>query len=73
MDKPNIDELIDAKLKEIDDRCNNKTKKNEKMINDPSKLDYYSNKTLNLINATLEKKRKSSKAYQKALEKELTQ
>jgi hypothetical protein len=66
-----FDKLLEAKNKEILTAYEMKTDKNKKMTKDPSELDYYSKKTLNLINAALDKKLKSSKAYQQKMEKEL--
>lgn len=66
-----FDKLLQAKNKEIFAAYEIKMDKNKKMTKDPSELDYYSKKTLNLINAALDKKLKSSKAYQQKLEKEL--
>lgn len=68
-----FDILLENKFNEISQACDIKVNKNKKMTKDPSELDYYSRKTLNLINATLDKKQKSSKLYQKTLEKELLQ
>jgi len=68
-----FDILLENKFNEISHACDIKVNKNKKMTKDPSELDYYSRKTLNLINATLDKKQKSSKLYQKTLEKELLQ
>lgn len=71
MDTQIFDEIINKKQSEINDLYQNKISKNKKMNVDPSKIDYNSAKTINLINATLEKKLKSSKLYQKKIEKEL--
>ena len=68
-----FDELIDRKTQEVVQLCETKLNKNKKMTKDPSELDYHSKQTLNLINAALDKKLKSSKAYQKKIEKELMQ
>lgn len=68
-----FDILLENKFNEISQAYDIKVNKNKKMTKDPSELDYYSRKTLNLINATLDKKQKSSKLYQKTLEKELLQ
>jgi hypothetical protein len=71
MDTQIFDEIIVKKQSEIKELYENKISKNKKMNVDPSKIDYNSAKTFNLINATLEKKLKSSKLYQKKIEKEL--
>ena len=71
MDTQIFDEIMNKKKEEIHILYDMKVNKNKKMIKDPSELDYYSKKTLNLINATLDKKLKSSKAYKKKCEQEL--
>lgn len=71
MDTQIFDEIINRKQSEINDLYQNKISKNKKMNVDPSKIDYNSAKTINLINATMEKKLKSSKLYQKKIEEEL--
>lgn len=73
MNTQQFDELIERKITEVSLLYENKVNKNKKMTKDPSELDYHSKKTLNLINAALDKKLKSSKAYQKKMEKELLQ
>jgi len=65
--------ILDKKHAEIMILYQNKLTKNKKMTSDVNKLDYYSNKTLNSINVAIDKKLKSSKAYQKKLEIELLQ
>jgi hypothetical protein len=73
MDVQAFDELLARKTEEIKQLYEIKSNKNKKMTKDPSEIDYNSKKTLNLINAALDKKLKSSKAYQKNLEQELLQ
>jgi hypothetical protein len=73
MDVQAFDELLTRKTEEIKQLYEIKSSKNKKMTKNPSEIDYHSKKTLNLINATLDKKLKSSKAYQKNLEQELLQ
>jgi hypothetical protein len=66
-----FDKIIDNKTKEVLELYENKVNKHKKMTKDPSELDYNSKKTLNLINAALDKKLKNSKAYKKKCEQEL--
>ena len=73
MDTLAFDELIARKIAEIKQLYEAKSTKNKKMTKDPSEIDYNSKKTLHLINAAIDKKLKSSKAYQKALDQELLQ
>lgn len=73
MDVQAFDELIMRKTEEVKEIYLNKSNKNKKMTKDPAEIDYNSKKTINLINAALDKKLKSSKAYQKKVEKELLQ
>jgi hypothetical protein len=68
-----FEELIARKTEEVKQLYESKSNKNKKMTTDPSVIDYNSKKTLNLIHATLDKKLKSSKAYQKKLDQELLQ
>jgi uncharacterized protein YpiB (UPF0302 family) len=77
MDTYAFDLLIDNKTKELmaiyEDKVSNaSTKKNKKMITDPSVLDFNSKKLLHQINAAFDKKLKSSNAYKKKCEKELS-
>lgn len=73
MDVQAFNELIMRKTEEVKELYLNKSNRNKKMTKDPAEIDYNSKKTLNLINAALDKKLKSSKAYQKKVEKELLQ
>jgi uncharacterized protein YpiB (UPF0302 family) len=77
MDTYAFDLLIDNKTKELmaiyEDKVSNaSTKKNKKMTTDPSVLDFNSKKLLHQINAAFDKKLKSSNAYKKKCEKELS-
>ena len=67
----NFESILQKKNEEIEALYQNKLPKNKKMTSDPDTLDFHSKKTLNAINACLDKKLKSSKAYQKKLENEL--
>ena len=49
----------------------NKTR-NKKVITDPSVLDFHSKKLINQINAAFDKKLKTSAAYKKKCEEELS-
>jgi len=71
MEIENFIALLDKKRKELCEIYENKMSKNKKMTSNPDTIDFNSKKTLNLINAALDKKLKSSKAYQKMVEKEL--
>jgi hypothetical protein len=68
-----FEELVARKTEEVKQLYESKSNKNKKMTTDPSVIDYNSKKTLNLIHAALDKKLKSSKAYQKKLDQELLQ
>jgi uncharacterized protein YpiB (UPF0302 family) len=77
MDTYAFDLLIDNKTKELmaiyEDKVSNaSSKKNKKMTTDPSVLDFNSKKLLHQINAAFDKKLKSSNAYKKKCEKELS-
>jgi|LakMenEpi03Aug12_release.lakeMendotaPanAssembly.Ray.scaffolds.fasta_scaffold1923738_1 hypothetical protein len=75
MDTYAFDLLVDNKTKEIakiyEEKVKSKTK-NKKMTTDPSTLDFNSKKLINQINAAFDKKLKSSKAYKKKCEEELS-
>jgi len=75
MDTYTFDLLVDNKTKEIakiyEEKVKSKTK-NKKMTTDPSTLDFNSKKLINQINAAFDKKLKSSKAYKKKCEEELS-
>lgn len=71
MEIDNLTQILEAKRKEVFELYENKMSKNKKMIADPDTIDFNSKKTYNLINAALDKKLKSSKSYQKKIEKEL--
>ena len=75
MDTYAFDLLVDNKTKEIhkiyEEKVISKTK-NKKMTADPSVLDFNSKKLINQINAAFDKKLKSSKAYKKKCEEELS-
>ena len=77
MDTYAFDLLIDNKTKELmaiyEDKVSNaSSKKNKKMTTDPSVLDFNSKKLIRQINAAFDKKLKSSKAYKKKCENELS-
>lgn len=63
--------ILESKRKEVFELYELKMSKNKKMTSDPDIIDFNSKKTYNLIHAALDKKLKSSKAYQKKVEKEL--
>jgi len=75
MDTYAFDLLVENKTKEIhkiyEEKVISKTK-NKKMTADPSVLDFNSKKLINQINAAFDKKLKSSKAYKKKCEEELS-
>lgn len=75
MDTYAFDLLIENKTNEVmmiyEEKINSKTK-NKKLTTDPSILDFNSKKLLNQINAAFDKKLKSSKAYKKKCEEELS-
>jgi hypothetical protein len=71
MEITSFTDLLEMKRKEVFELYENKLSKNKKMTSDPNTIDFNSKKTINLINAALDKKLKSSKAYQKKVEKEL--
>lgn len=75
MDTYVFDELIAKKTEEIlmiyEEKVKSKTK-NKKMTTDPSVLDFNSKKLIRQINAAFDKKLKSSKAYKKKCEEELS-
>ena len=71
MDTLSFDKLITDKNKELLEIYDRKTK-NKKMTSDPSTIDFNSKKLYNRINATFDKKLKTSKAYLKKCEKELS-
>jgi hypothetical protein len=75
MDTYAFDMLIDNKTKELMEIYTEKTsnsKKNKKLTTDPSVLDFNSKKLISQINAAFDKKLKSSKAYKKKCEDELS-
>jgi hypothetical protein len=75
MDTYAFDMLIDNKTKELMEIYMEKTsnsKKNKKLTTDPSVLDFNSKKLISQINAAFDKKLKSSKAYKKKCEDELS-
>jgi len=75
MDTYTFDTQMEAKTKEllaIYEEKMNKTPKNKKVISDPSALDFHSKKLIRQINATLDHKLKSSAAYKKKCEQELS-
>ena len=63
-----FENLMDKKTKEIEELYIIKTGKKKMTVTDPEKIDYYSKKTLNAINAELDRKYKASKAYKKLQE-----
>lgn len=67
----NFNSILQKKNCEIQALYENKLPKNKKMTSNVDDIDYYSKKTINQINVALDKKLKSTKAYQKKLEKEL--
>jgi len=69
----NFISILQKKNEEVELLYQNKLPKNKKMTLSVDDIDYNSKKTLNQINASLDKKLKSSKAYQKKLEEELLQ
>ena len=71
MEISSFTDLLEKKRKEVFELYEHKMSKNKKMISDPDTIDFNSKKTINLINAALDKKLKSSKAYHKKIEKEL--
>ena len=75
MDTYAFDLLIDNKTNEVmmiyEGKIASKTK-NKKMTTDPSILDFNSKKLLRQINVAFDKKLKSSKAYKKKCENELS-
>lgn len=75
MDTYAFDLLVENKTKDIhkiyEEKVISKTK-NKKMTADPSVLDFNSKKLINQINAAFDKKLKSSKAYKKKCEEELS-
>jgi len=71
METLSLANLLEKKREEVLQIYEHKMSKNKKMISDPNTIDFNSKKTINLINAALDKKLKSSKMYQKQIEKEL--
>ena len=67
----NINHIIAIKNEEVRVLYESKMHKNKKMTLGADDIDYNSKKTRNQINAYLDKKHKSTKAYQKQIEKEL--
>jgi hypothetical protein len=63
-----FENIMDKKIKEIEELYIIKTGKKKMTVTDPEKIDYYSKKTLNAINTELDRKYKASKAYKKLLE-----
>ena len=58
-------EILNRKIKEIEEMYILKTEKKKMTVSDPEKIDYYSKKQLNAINTELDRKYKASKAYKK--------
>ena len=56
-------EILNRKIKEIEEMFILKTEKKKMTVSDPEKLDYFSKKQLNAINTELDRKYKASKAY----------
>ena len=61
-------EILNRKIKEIEEMYILKTEKKKMTVFDPEKIDYYSKKQLNAINTELDRKYKASKAYKKLQE-----
>lgn len=61
-------EILNRKIKEIEEMYILKTEKKKMTVSDPEKIDYYSKKQLNAINTELDRKYKASKAYKKIQE-----
>uniref|UniRef100_A0A6C0IZX1 Uncharacterized protein n=1 Tax=viral metagenome TaxID=1070528 RepID=A0A6C0IZX1_9ZZZZ len=61
-------EILNRKIKEIEEMYILKTEKKKMTVSDPEKIDYYSKKQLNAINTELDRKYKASKAYKKLQE-----
>jgi len=70
MDTLNFDTILETKKAELMELYENKISKNKKMTSDPSQIDFNSKKLYYRINAEIDKKFKSSKAYQKMCENE---
>tara|TARA_B110000444_G_scaffold197666_1_gene188603 strand:+ start:294 stop:521 length:228 start_codon:yes stop_codon:yes gene_type:complete len=70
MDTLNFDTILETKKAELMELYENKMSKNKKMTSDPSQIDFNSKKLYYRINAEIDKKFKSSKAYQKMCENE---
>lgn len=66
-----FNELLLKKNEEVFNLYQTKMSKNKKMNTSVNDIDYNSKKTINQINAHLDKKLKSSKAYQKKMQQEL--
>jgi len=70
MDTLNFDTILETKKAELMELYEKKMSKNKKMTSDPSQIDFNSKKLYYRINAEIDKKFKSSKAYQKMCENE---
>jgi len=56
-------EILNRKIKEIEEMYILKTEKKKMTVSDPEKLDYFAKKQINAINTELDRKYKASKAY----------
>jgi hypothetical protein len=61
-------EILNKKIKEIEEMYILKTEKKKMTVSDPEKLDYFTKKQINAINTELDRKYKASKAYKRLQE-----